>query len=166
MGIVDRFRQRETLPQKAPPPIEPWSERVARHNAWAMGDEHSRQAIVAAAFGGAVDVGYLLLVRGQGSDFAPRVVFYAAFVAVMAALSLAGGLVGGSNETRAQALLWSATTGYLLAGGLGLASIGLPLVLAGLFALVAARQRRLSAALVATVAALTASVFFVGIALT
>ena len=59
----------------------------------------SRQAAIAAAsVGAAVDVAYVLLMQSQGIEFGPRVVFYTAFVAVMAALSLASAAVGKLDE--------------------------------------------------------------------
>lgn len=97
---------------------------------------------------------------------AAGVVFFAAFIGVMAALSLAGAAIGKQDERFAQALLYGATAGYLLAGVVGLASIGLPLVLAGLLALVAAGPRRLPVVVVATVAAVPLSAFLIGLALT
>ncbi len=126
-----------------------------------------KAALAAAVLGAAVDVGYVLVVRSQGTEIASRVVFFAAFIGVMAALSLAGAAAGGLNERFfAQASLYGATAGYLLAGVVGLASIGLPLVLAGLLALVAAGPRRLPVVVVATVAAVPLSAFLIGLALT
>ncbi len=90
-----------------------------------------KAALAAAVLGAAVDVGYVLVVRSQGTEIASRVVFFAA-----------------------------------LAGVVGLASIGLPLVLAGLLALVAAGPRRLPVVVVATVAAVPLSAFLIGLALT
>ena len=125
-----------------------------------------KAALAAAVLGAAVDVGYVLVVRSQGTEIASRVVFFAAFIGVMAALSLAGAAAGGLNERFSQASLYGATAGYLLAGVVGLASIGLPLVLAGLLALVAAGPRRLPVVVVATVAAVLLSAFLLGLALT
>ena len=125
-----------------------------------------KAALAAAGLGAAVDVAYVLLVRSQGTEIASRVVFFAAFIGVMAALSLAGAAIGKQDERFAQALLYGATAGYLLAGVPGLASIGLPLILAGLLALVAAGPRRLPVWVVATVVAVPMSLFIIGLALT
>lgn len=126
----------------------------------------NRAGLAAAGVGAAVDVGYVLLVQSQGSEIGSRVVFFAAFLAVVSALSLAGAAVGKQDERAAQALLYGATTGYLSAGVVGLASTGLPLILAGLLAFVAAGPRRLPVGVVATVAAVPLSVFIIGLVLT
>lgn len=126
----------------------------------------SRQAAIAAAsVGAAVDVAYVLLMQSQGIEFGPRVVFYTAFVAVMAALSLASAAVGKLDERFAQALLYGAATGYLAAGIAGLASIGLPLVGAGLLAYVAAGPRRVSVGVASIPVVLSASALIIGMAL-
>jgi len=41
-------------------------------------------ALAAGSIGAAVDVGYLVVIADQGADFAPRLVFFATFIAAMA----------------------------------------------------------------------------------
>ena len=98
-----------------------------------------RAAVAAFGVGAAVDVVYVLLVLGQGTELGPREVFFAAFLGVMAAFALAGAAMGTLDERFGQVLLYGATTGYLLAGLLGLASIGLFLIVAGLLAFIGRR---------------------------
>ncbi len=63
-------------------------------------------------------------------------------------------------------LLYGATTGYLLAGVVGLASIGLFLIVAGLLAFIGAGPRRVPVGVVAVVVAILASALIIGMALT
>ena len=65
-----------------------------------------------------------------------------------------------------QVLLYGATTGYLLAGLLGLASIGLFLIVAGVLACIGAGPRRVPVGVVAAVVAVSASALIIGMALT
>lgn len=87
-------------------------------------------AVAAAGVGAAVDVVYDLVAPREGTEFPPRVVFIAAFIGVMAALLLAGAAVARLDERFAQVLLCGASAGYLLAGLVGIFSIGAPLVIA------------------------------------
>ena len=123
-------------------------------------------AVAAAGVGVVVEGGYVLQVRAQGTEIGSGGLFLVAFVGVMAALSLGSAAVGKQHELVAQALLYGATSGYLVAGLVGLASIGLFLIVAGLLALIAAGPRRVSTGVVATVVAISASVFLIGMALT
>jgi hypothetical protein len=85
---------------------------------------------------------------------------------VMAALALGAAVIRNRNDRWAQAMLYAAAGGFLPAGVLGLASIGLPLILAGLLALAAAGPRLIPLPLGVAAAVLSASAFFVGVALT
>ena len=125
-----------------------------------------RAAVAAFCVGAAVDVVYVLLVLGQGTELGPREVFFAAFLGVMAAFALAGAAMGTLDERFGQVLLYGATTGYLLAGLLGLASIGLFLIVAGLLACIGAGPRRVPVGVVAVVVAILAAALNVGMALT
>lgn len=141
-------------------------DRTEAINGWLRAEQSRLPAIAAAGIGASVDAGYLLTVNSQGADFAPRVLFFAIFIAVLAGLSLAGAVVGSHRGPVAQALLCAATTGYLEAGGLALASIGIFLVLAGLLAFVAVGPRRPSASVVFTVVAAITGLFVAGILFT
>jgi len=84
----------------------------------------------------------------------------------MSALSLAGSIRRGRDDRFAQLVLYDASAGYLLAGFVGLASVGLPLILAGILAGVAVGPRRVSARLAATAVLMSAASFILGFALT
>lgn len=125
-----------------------------------------RAAIAAFGIGAAVDVAYVLLVLGRGAELGPREMFFAALLGVMAAFAIAGAAMGTLDERLGQVLLYGATTGYLLAGLLGLASIGLFLIVAGLLAFIGAGPRRVPVGVVAAVVAMSASALIIGIELT
>jgi hypothetical protein len=77
-------------------------------------------------------VGYPILLNSQGGiDSVPRTVFAAAFIVLMAGLSLLSALAPVPGSRFPQMLLLSAGTGNLGMGVLSLLSIGLPLVIVG-----------------------------------
>lgn len=125
-----------------------------------------RVAVAATVIGAAVDIGYVFLIRSQGPSIGPRVAFFACFLAAMSGLALAGALLSGRNGGRAQALLYGAATGFILAGVVGLASIGLFILLPGLLAFAAAGPRQLSIWRIATTGAAVAFTLVIGLALT
>lgn len=94
-------------------------------------------ALIAAFITAADDVLYAVVVRSQGGfqDDRGRVVFVASFVAGLFAVTLAGALV--RRPAVRIALLAVATGGLLTLGLLGMASIGLPLAVAGVLTAVA-----------------------------
>ena len=127
----------------------------------------ARMALATTGVGAATVAGYLFLIESQGTEIgSPGVVFYASFVGVMAALSLGAAVIRDRNDRWAQAFLYAATGGYFPAGILGLASVGLPLIVAGLLALAAAGPRLIPARSGVAAGALSACVFLVGVALT
>ena len=126
-----------------------------------------RIALATAALAGLWIVEYLVTIQSQRTELgSPDVVFPATFAGVMAALSAGAAVIRDRDIRLAQALLYAAAGGLLPAGVLGLASIGLPLIVAGLLALVAAGSRLIPLPLGVTAAVLSTSAFFVGVALT
>ena len=127
----------------------------------------ARMALATTGVGAAWVAGYLSIIRSQGTEMgSPGVVFSATFVGVMAALSLGAAVIRDRHDRWAQAFLYAAAGGYLPAGVLGLASVGLPLIVAGLLALAAAGPRLIPARSGVAAGALSACVFLVGVALT
>lgn len=125
-------------------------------------------AIAAALIAGAVDVLYVGYVRSQSGHGAGQfltVPFVAGFIALLA---IAAALASrASAEPIRPALLALSATGLLATGYVALFSIGLPLVIAGVLAFVAAilslaRSPRPATALQALAGFLVAAVVFVG----
>jgi hypothetical protein len=124
-------------------------------------------AIATAVLGAAWVAGYLFIIYRQGTELdTPMTVFLATFVGVMTALALGAALIGDRNEGWAQAMLYAAAGGFLPAGVLGLASIGLPLILVGLLALVSAGARSIPLRFGVAAGAMSAITFVIGVALT
>lgn len=125
------------------------------------------RALVTTGIGAAWIVGYLLIIQNQGTEMgSPGVVFYATFVGVMAALSLGAAVIRDRNVRSAQTFLYAAAGGYFPAGILGLASVGLPLIVAALLALTAAGPRLIPVRRGVAAGALSACAFLVGVAAT
>jgi hypothetical protein len=129
-------------------------------------------ALTAFAIAGAVDIAYALLIRAQGSSLLDaRVVFVSLFIAAAAALAAVAAFAADGN---ARLLCGAAATGGLIgAGVIGIWSIGLPLLVAGIFAALAwsraKKNHRVSSAerLLSVGAAIAAPTILVaGIALT
>lgn len=125
-------------------------------------------AIAAAVIAGVVDVLYLGYVRSQsgpGDGQFLTVPFVAAFIALLA---IAAALSTRASAERIRpALLASSAAGLLAIGYIGLTSIGLPLLIAGMLALVAAvqslrRAPRPAGRLQALAGVLVAAIVFVG----
>jgi hypothetical protein len=111
--------------------------------------------------------GYLLNIGSQGTELrSPGVMFYATFVGVMAALAVGAAVLHGRSPQWAQTLLYAAAGGLHAAGFLGLASIGLPLIVATLLSLTAAGSRVIPARRGLAAGLLSAGVFVVGFAAT
>ncbi len=124
-------------------------------------------AIATAGVGAAWVAGYLFVIYREGTELdTPMTVFLATFVGVMAALVLGAAGIRDRNERWAQGMLYAAAGGFLPAGVLGLASVGLPLILGGLLALVSVGPRRIPLRFGVAAGALSAIVFVIGIALT
>ncbi len=124
-------------------------------------------ALLTAGLGAAWVGAYLFIIGRQGTELdAPGTVFIAAFVSVMAALALGAAAVRGRNAQRAQTMLYAAAGGFLPAGILGLASVGLLLILVGFLALVAAGPRIVPSRLGVAAGGLSAFAFAIGVALT
>jgi hypothetical protein len=125
-----------------------------------------RVATAAGGLGAVWVAGYLLILLRQGTELdTPMTVFIATFVGVMAALAVGAAATHRRDEQRAQAMLYAAGAGFLPAGVVGLLSIGLPLILAGLLAFAAAGPRIIPRRIAVAAGALSAGVFVVGVAL-
>jgi hypothetical protein len=97
----------------------------------------SRLATAAGVLGLAVDLGYLVIIFNQAEHSSGRVAVVFLFILAMSLLSLLGGSAYvGSARTRV-IVLGASTGGLLTAGVLGIFSIGLPLLVAGVLAAVA-----------------------------
>ena len=123
-------------------------------------------ALLAVAIGAALDVGYVLIVRSQGYPVDSRVVFYVAFVAVVSAVTLVGAVVVTLDRRLAQPLLYGAATGYFLTGALGIASVGMPLIVAGVVSIITVGRRRASFVVITVAATIPAATFLIGLMLT
>ena len=134
----------------------------------AVGSIRGRLAATTAVLGATWVAGYLFIMVEQGATEldTPMVVFLATFVGVMASLAFIGAVIGDRDERWAQGMLYSAAGGFLPAGVIGLASVGLPLILVGLLALASAGPRRLPLRFGVAAGALSAIVFAIGVALT
>ena len=82
----------------------------------------------------------------------------------MAALALGAAAIRRCNDQWAQAMLYSAAGGFVPAGIVGLASVGVPLVLVGLLALISAGPRRIPQGFAVAAGALSAIIFVIGVA--
>jgi len=122
-------------------------------------------ARVAGAIGAVWDVAYLIILNGPIAELGANGAFYAGFVGVMSALCLLSTL-GRLDPRLAQGMRYAAAPGLVLAGGLGAASIGLPLVLAGLLSLASAGPRLVSIRAGTAAGAVSVLVFLSGVALT
>lgn len=106
-------------------------QRAARD--WAA---HDWASVLAAAVGFATVIAYLVIVANQETDRGdyPRVGFVTLYFAALSAAALAS--VSASGR-RCITMRTAATAGFLFWGLIAAASIGLPLLIAGLMALVA-----------------------------
>jgi hypothetical protein len=95
----------------------------------------SSPSLIAALIAFADDALYILLIRSQGNAQDARVMFVAVFIASEAVVALGAALV--DTPAVRTVLLGAASGGLLALGLLGLFSIGLPLVVAGLLTTVA-----------------------------
>jgi hypothetical protein len=134
----------------------------------------SRLAVVAGLIGIAVDVGYLAIIFDEAERTSGRVLVVFSFIFVMSALALVGGS-GLTTSVRTTAIvLGAATGGFLTAGVLGIFSIGLPLLIAGVMCAVACAGAARSAhpvppgvPILSTVAAIASgALLMLGIAIT
>ncbi len=129
----------------------------------------SRQAVpafAAAIIAAAVELTYWLLIIRQGPIIGlPRVLFFSAYIGGLAAVSFIGARASRSNDRLAKPLLVGAGAGCLACGGLAAGSIGLPLILAGVLALLGMGTRpiprfELAIALLSPIAILAAGLLF------
>jgi hypothetical protein len=89
------------------------------------------RVLLAAAIALLDDAAYVVLISGYGPDGrGSRTLFIVAFVLVVSGLALVGAAMTALDHRAAGPLLWTAGTGYAGLGLLGIASIGLPLLLA------------------------------------
>jgi hypothetical protein len=89
--------------------------------------------VVSAGIAFAVAVAYLLIIHRQDHGFASRVVFIATFLIAIALALVAGARVG--SPLQRAALLSGGAMSLITLGFLGLFSIGLPLMIAGIVAM-------------------------------
>jgi hypothetical protein len=122
--------------------------------------------VLAFGVGIAVDVAYVVVLFSQRSDLDRRVLFFTSFIGVMSALFLAGAALHTQRARIAQALLYAATAGYVLSGAWGAASIGWPLLLAGLVVFATLRPRIIPVWAAAGAITCSAAAFISGIAVT
>ncbi len=123
-------------------------------------------AIASATAGGVTVLGYLWLIREQGSEINGRVAFFAAFVALLSLLAATGAALCRRDPRRAQIALIAASSGFIGAGVLALFSIGAALLLAGALAALAVGPRRVSGASALAIVLGILGLFVAGIALT
>jgi hypothetical protein len=124
-------------------------------------------AMATAWLGAAWVAGYLFIIYQQGATEldTPMTVFLATFVGVMAALAFGAAVMQRRNDQWAQVMLYAAAGGFVPAGILGLASVGLPLILVGLLALISAGPRRIPQSFGVAAGVLSAIAFVIGVAL-
>jgi hypothetical protein len=91
----------------------------------------SRFAIAAGIVGLIVDATYLGIIFEQGDAEVGRIAVVAVFLLVVSLLALAGAFASTPSARTRLTLLGAATGGLLTAGVLGIFSIGLPLLVAG-----------------------------------
>ena len=99
-------------------------------------------ALAAAVAGSVTDVGYLRLITEQSTEISGRVVFFAAFVALMSALAVAGGIAVARGVRDGPVILVGAAGGFVGAGFIAAFSVGTPLLLAAALAIIAASPLR------------------------
>ena len=108
-----------------------------------------RGMALAAAVGGAVtDVGYLRLISEQGTGIDGRVAFVAGFIALVSASAVVSALLSERDPGRFQLAILGSASGFLGVGFIGLFSIGAPLLLCGVLALLSVGSRVASRRLV------------------
>jgi len=133
----------------------------------------SRLAMAAGIVGLLVDAVYLGIIFDQGDLQAGRVVVVSVFILVVSALAFAGAFASTPSTRTRLTVLGAATGGLLTVGVLGIFSIGLPLLVAGVMCGVAwarfswaARPVPAGATLLSTLAAVaTGALLILGIAL-
>ena len=123
-------------------------------------------AIVASGIGLAVDLSYVVIVAGQQTDLEGRHIVVALYITAMSALCTAGALMGRRPHGIDQALRVAGGAGLLFIGVLGLASIGAPLLLAGVLAIFTSDAERVTGRMVAAAAGFSAAPLVIGFALT
>lgn len=82
----------------------------------------------------AVMIAYLFLITSQsGPQNIPRVAFMASFLMLLALITSGGMLIAGSSRTAATSLFIASGIGNILLGVIGIFSVGIPLLIAGLW---------------------------------
>jgi hypothetical protein len=99
-----------------------------------------RRHVVIGAIAAAIDVAVLviywaLLVGQAGPHNAARITFFTAVLALLAVASLASPVLAGKLPGLADSLTFGAAVGNMAIGAISLASIGLPIVIAGVLLL-------------------------------
>jgi hypothetical protein len=93
----------------------------------------SRAPVISAGVAATVAVIYLIVIHAQDHRFSSRSIFIAAYLVVVAGTLLAG--MRSKSPSMKAALLAGGANSLILVGFLGLFSIGLPLLVAGILSL-------------------------------
>jgi hypothetical protein len=133
----------------------------------------SRLAIAAGVVGLVVDLGYVAIIYDEAERTSGRVAVVFLFILAVSALAIVGG-TATARRVQTMVLLGASTGGLLTVGVLGIFSIGLPLLVAGVMCAVAWAQAARSAqpvpsgdAVLSFVAAIASgAVLILGMALT
>jgi len=136
--------------------------------------EGSRLAIAAGVLGLVVALGYLVIIYDEAERTSGRVAVVFLFILAVSALALAGGSAFTRSARMTAIVLGAATGGLLTAGVLGIFSIGLPLLIAGVLSAAAwgrsvssVRPVPVGVPILSTVAAIASgAVLILGIVLT
>jgi|SRR5215469_17654773 len=100
------------------------------------------KAGLVAAIDVAVTIIYLLLITSQsGPQDVPRVAFTASYLVLLALLAIGGAVIAGHSRTVATSLLVASGVGNIALGAVGILSVGIPLLIAGLWMMIHADLR-------------------------
>jgi hypothetical protein len=129
------------------------------------------KAVLVAATDVAVMVVYLFLITSQsGPQNIPRVAFVASYLVLLALITSGGVLIAASSRTATTSLFIASGVGNISLGVIGIFSIGLPLLIAGLwimtfadFADLRPRNRRSASGIILMPTAIMVFLFVVGL---
>lgn len=123
-------------------------------------------ALTAAVAGGLIDVAYLRQIADQATGIDARVAFVAGYIGLAAGLALVGAIRMGRDDPLAHAALLGSATGFIGIGVVGLFSIGLSLLIAGVVAAFTVDPRRVGASVAVGVIVCALAILAVGLAAT
>jgi hypothetical protein len=126
------------------------------------------KAVLVAVTDVAVMVVYLFLITSQsGPQNIPRVAFVAGYLVLLALITSGGVLIAASSRTATTSLFIASGVGNISLGVIGIFSIGLPLLIAGLWILTYAdlrpRNRRSASGIILMPTAIMVFLFVVGL---